>query len=86
MTLSDLTETVLRYNHHTPPAEAPDGVLARTRTSLHHHHLPKSVSEGPISCEPDREHAEATEQLEEVRPTVSAILDADPELETPVEL
>ena len=86
VTLNDLTETVLKHNHHILPTEAPEDVLAETRTSLHHNHLPKLASEGLISYEPDREHVEAAEQLEQVRPTVSAVLDADPDLEAPIEL
>jgi hypothetical protein len=86
VTLDDLTETVLKYNHHTPLTKAPDDVLAETRTLLHHHHLPKLTSEGLITYDPDREHVAATEQFEQVQPTVSTILDADPKLEAPIEL
>jgi len=86
MTLNDLTETVLKYNHHILPTEAPDDLLAETRNSLHHNHLPKLDSEGLITYKSDRGHVAATEQLEEVQPVVSTILDADPELEAPIEL
>ena len=86
VTLNELTEAIIKYNDETSPTEASDDVLAETRTSLHHNHLPKLASEGLITYEPDREHAEATEQLMQVEPTVSAVLDADPELEAPIEL
>ena len=86
VTLDDLTRTVLKYNHHTTVAEANDDVITETRTALHHNHLPKLASEGLISFGPDRAHVEATEHLEEVRPIVSTIIDADPELEAPIEL
>ena len=86
VTLNDLIEGVFKYNHHTPPTEAVEDVLSKTRNSLSHHHLPKLASEGLIMYEPDREHVEATEQLEEVQPTLSTILDADPNLEAPIEL
>ena len=86
VTLNDLTEAVLKYNHHTPRTEAPDDVPAGIRISLHHNHLPKLASEGLISHDTDRGRVTATEQLEEVQPTVSTILDADPELEAPIEL
>ena len=84
-TLEDLTRTVLKHNHHASPTEIPDDVLVETRVSLHHNHLPKLASEGLITYESDRGRVAATEQLEEVRPIVSAILDVDPELETPIE-
>ena len=86
VTLTDLIEGVFRYNHQTPVTEASEDVLSETRNSLYHHHLPKLASEGLIIYEPDRERVEATEQLEEVQPTLSTILDADPELEAPIEL
>ena len=84
VTLDDLTRTVLKYNHHTTVSEAADDVVAEIRTALHHTHLPKLSSEGLISHGPDRKHIEATEQLEEVRPIVSTIIDADPDLEAPI--
>jgi len=86
VTLNDLTRTVLTYNHHTLPTEAPDDVVAETRISLHHNHLPKLASEGIITYKPDRGHVAATEQLEAIQPVVTTILDADPELEAPIEL
>jgi hypothetical protein len=86
VTLNDLIQAVLKFNHQIPPTEAPDDLLAETRNSLHHNHLPKLDSEGLITYKPDRGHVAATEQLEAVRPIVSALLDADPELEAPLEL
>ena len=84
VTLDDLTRTVLKYNHHTTVSDATDDVIAETRTALHHNHLPKLVSEGLISRGPDRTHMETTGQLEEVRPIVFTIIDADPDLEAPI--
>ena len=86
VTLNELTEAILKYNHQTSPTEVSDDALAETRTSLHHNHLPKLASEGLITYKSDRGHVAATEQLEEVQPVVSTILDADPELEAPIEL
>ena len=86
VTLDDLIEGVLKYNHQTPLTEAPDDLLAEIRNSLQHNHLPKLTSEGLITYEPDREHVATTEQFEQVQPIVSTILDADPELDAPIEL
>jgi len=86
VTLDDLTRAVLKYNHQMPLAEAPGDLLAETRASLHHNHLPKLASEEVITYDPDRGHVAATEQLEEVQPIVFTTLDADPELEAPIEL
>jgi hypothetical protein len=61
-------------------------VLTEITLSLYHTHLPRLASEGLVTCDPDRELVEPIEHFEEVQPTVSTILDADPTLESPVEL
>ncbi|MHC3439963.1 DUF7344 domain-containing protein [Natrialbaceae archaeon A-gly3] len=86
LTLNDLTNTVLKYNHQTPITEVSEDVLAEIRLSLCHVHLPKLASAGLIDYDLDREFVELTEQFEQVQPTVSTIIDADPTLEAPVEL
>jgi len=86
VTLNDITETVLKYNSHASPTEASGHASTEIRKSLHHHHFPMLASEGLISYDPDRERVEATEQLAQAQPTLSAVLDADPELEGPVGL
>lgn len=86
LTLNDLTKAVLKYNHQTPMTEASEDVLTEIRLSLYHTHLPKLASEGLIDYDPERQFVEPTEQLEQVQPTLSTILDADPTLEAPMEL
>ena len=88
LTLNDLTKTVLKYNHQASPTEVSEDVLTEIRLSLHHLHLhlPKLASDGLITCDPDRQLVEPTEQFEQVEPTLATILDADPTLETPIEL
>ena len=86
LTLSDLTQTVLEYNHQASPTEVSEDVLTEIRLSLHHIHLPKLASDGPITYDPDRQVVEPTEQFEQVQPTLATILDADPTLETPIKL
>ena len=86
LTLDDLTRAVLKYNHQASPTAVSEDVLTEVRVALHHIHLPKLASDGPITYDPDRQVVEPTEQFEQVQPTVSMILDADPTLETPVEL
>ena len=84
MTLDELSRAVLKYEHHTPP-EVTDDVLAETRTALHHIHLPKLASERIITYNPDEKHVEVAEQLAEVQPVISTILDAEAELEVSTE-
>ena len=86
LTLDDLTQTVLKYNHRMSPTAVSEDVLTEIRLSLHHLHLPKLASDGFITYDPDRQLVEPTEQFEQVEPTLATILDADPTLETPIEL
>ncbi|PSP78199.1 hypothetical protein BRC81_08140 [Halobacteriales archaeon QS_1_68_20] len=86
LTLNDLTKSVLKYNHQASPTAVSGDVLTEIRLSLYHVHLPKLASDGLVTFDPDRQLVEPTEQFEQVQPTVSTILDADPTLETPLEL
>ena len=86
LTLTDLTQAVLKYNHQASPTAVSEDVLTEIRLSLYHAHLPKLASDGLITYDPDRQLVKPTEQFEQVQPTVSMILDADPTLEMPIEL
>ena len=86
LTLNDLTKTVLAYNHQASPTEVSRDVLSEIRLSLYHAHLPKLASDGLVTFDRYRRIVEPTEQFEQVQPTLATILDADPTLETPVEL
>lgn len=86
LTLNDLTKTVLKYNHQTPITEVSEDVLAEIRLSLYHVHLPMLTSEGLITYDPEQQLVEPTDQFEQVQPTVSMILDADPTLDVPISL
>ena len=86
LTLNDLTKVVLKYNDHTPITEASEDQLTEICLSLYHVHLPKLASNGLINCDPEKQLVEPTEELDQLHPTLSTILDADPTLETPMEL
>ncbi|MFB1065030.1 hypothetical protein [Natrinema sp. H-ect4] len=86
LTLNDLTQAVLKYNHQTSITEASEDVLTEIRLSLYHIHIPKLVSKGLINYDSERELVEPTEQFDQVQPTLSTILDADPTLEAPMTL
>jgi len=85
LTLNDLTQTVLEYNHQASPTAVSEDGLTQIRLSLYHAHLPKLASDGLLTFDPERKVVEPTEQFEQVRPTLNTILDADPTLETPIE-
>ena len=84
--VNDLSQAILKYNHQTQITEASEDVIVEIRLSLQHVHLPKLATEGVITHYPDRQLVEPTEQFEQVQPTVSTIIDADPTLEAPIEL
>lgn len=86
LTFDDLTKAVLTHNHQTPLAETSEDVLTEVRLSLYHVHLPKLASAGLITYDPEIELVEPTAQFDQVQPTLSTILDADPELDTPMTL
>ena len=86
LTLNDLTKAILKYNHQTTITEASEDVLTEIRLSLYHVHLPKLSSKGLINYDPERELVEPIEQFDQVQPTLSMILDADPSLEEPMKL
>lgn len=86
LTLDDLTKAVLKYNHHTSLTEASENERTETRLLLYHIHISKLVSEGLISYDFEKKVVEPIGVLEQMEPTLSTILDADPVLEAPMEV
>jgi len=85
LTLNDLTQSVLEYNHQASPTAVSEDLPTQIRLSLSHAHLPKLASDGLVTFDRYRRIVEPTEQFEQVQPTLNTILDADPTLETPIE-
>lgn len=85
LTLNDLTKMIVNHNHHTPP-EVSEGVVRQIRLSLHHIHIPKLEAVALIEYDSERHLVEPTDQFEQFQPHLSALIDADPGLEAPVEL
>ncbi|WP_254272492.1 DUF7344 domain-containing protein [Haloarcula marina] len=85
VTIDDLTEVVLKYNHDTTIAAASENVRTDIRLSLHHVHLPKLASGGLITYDPERQFVEPTAQLDQVQSTLSTVLGAEPTLEPVLE-
>ena len=86
LTVNDLTKAIVKHNHHTPMIEMPKGSLTELQISLHHAHLPKIEASGLIDYDQERGRVEPTAQLEQIQPQISAIIEADSDLESPVEL
>lgn len=86
LTFDDLAKAVFKYNHHTPITEASEDALSDIHISLFHVHLPKLASEGLVNYDSERQLVEPTEQLTQLQPTLTTILDADPSVEAPMKL
>lgn len=86
LTVNDLTKAIIKHNHHTPVIELSEDESKQIRTSLHHSHIPKLEDLSLIEYDQERQLVEPTPQFDQLQPQLSAIIDADPELEVPVEL
>nr|WP_293030462.1 hypothetical protein [Natronococcus sp.] len=86
LTVNDLLEAILKYNHQSSVTEVSEEVLTDIRVSLHHTHIPKLESAGVIDYDSERQLVEPTEQLDQLQPHLSAILGTDPNLDEPIEL
>lgn len=86
LTMNDLTKAILKYNHQTSVTEVPEEVLTEIHVSLYHVHIPMLESAGVVEYDPERQHVVPTEQFDQLQSSLSAIIDADPDLERPVEL
>lgn len=84
LTLEELIDAVLEYNHQTPPAEASEDVRTEIRLSLHHAHLPKLAAGGLITYDSERQLVDPIERSDQVQQTLATILAADPTLEAPI--
>lgn len=85
LTLNDLTNIIVKHTRDLPVTEVSDDDVTRTKTSLHHVHLPKLASAGLIDYDSERRLVEPTPRLTQVGPQLSTLLERDPELETSVE-
>lgn len=86
LTLNDLTKAVLKHNHQMPVTEISEEVLTPIRISMHHQHIPKLTSAEIAKYDPKRRLVEPTAEFERFEPHLSAILEADPDLEPPLDL
>jgi len=86
LTVNDLTKAIVKQNHHTPLVELSEDELRQIRTSLFHVHIPKLEHLSLIEYDQERQLVELTPQFDQLQPQLSAIIDADPDLEAPVGL
>ncbi|ELY57693.1 DUF7344 domain-containing protein [Natronolimnohabitans innermongolicus] len=86
LTVSDLTKAIVKHNHHTPLLEISEEDVRPIRLSLHHVHIPKLADLSLVTYDRERQLVEPTAQFDQLQPQLSAVIDADPELEAPVAL
>lgn len=86
LTLTDLTRAVDEYTHRGTASEAPSDASRRIRISLHHIHLPKLAEAGLVDYDPEEGVVEPTEKLDRAQPQLSALVEADADLEATIEL
>jgi len=86
LTVNDLTKAILSTTIRCQLQRASEDVLTEIRLSLYHVHLPKLASKGLINYDTEKELVEPIEQFDQVQPTLSTILDADPSLKAPMKL
>ncbi|GAA0520473.1 hypothetical protein SAMN04488066_12617 [Halorubrum aquaticum] len=82
ISINDLTNAIIKYNHHTPPTEAADETVTEVQISLHHLHLPKLAEAGFIRYDLERQVVESTPQLDREESDLSTILAMDSDLPT----
>lgn len=86
LTVNDLTTAIVEHDRHASPAEISDGESKRIRTSLFHVHLPKLEDLSLVDFDRERQLVDPTPRFDRLRPQLSTVIDADPDLETPVAL
>lgn len=86
LTVNDLTKAIVKHNHHTPLIEVPEEESKQIQTSLFHAHIPKLEDLSLIDYDRERKLVEPTSQFNRLQPQLSAIIDADPDLDPPVTL
>ncbi|WP_290815376.1 hypothetical protein [Halovivax sp.] len=86
LTLNDLVKTIVKHNHHLPVTAVSGAEFSRVRVSLTHVHIPALEAASVIDYDSNRALVEPTARFDELQPRLSAVIEADPELEQPVEL
>lgn len=86
LTVNDLTKTVVKHISQASITEVSADVLTQVQISLHHVHLPKMTEAGLIEYDPESGIVEPTEQFDQVKPQLSALIEADPAFEPPLQL
>lgn len=86
LTRNDLTKAILKHNHHVPVTAGSGETATGIETTLHHVHLPKLEAAGLVEYDIERHLVEPTAQFDRIEPHLTTILDADADLDPPLDL
>ncbi|WP_425499371.1 DUF7344 domain-containing protein [Natronosalvus caseinilyticus] len=86
LTVNDLIKAIVKHDHHESITEVSAEVLTQIGIELKHAHIPRMEEAGVIEYNSKRKLAEPTDQFDQLQPYLSAIINADPALEFPIEL
>jgi len=86
LTVNDLRNAIIKHNHHTSITDAATELTTRVQIELVHVHIPKLEEAGVIEYDMDRQLVEPTAQFDDLQPHLLTIIDADRNLNAPVEL
>ncbi|MFC7216162.1 hypothetical protein ACFQO4_19040 [Saliphagus sp. GCM10025334] len=84
--MNDLIKAIVKHDHHESITEVSAEVLTQIGIELKHAHIPRMEETGVIEYNSKRQLAGPTDQFDQLQPYLSAIINADPALEFPIEL
>lgn len=82
LSIDDLTNAIIKYNHHQPPTETDDETFKRAYVGLYQSHLPKLAEAGFIQYDPEGKVVEPTAEVGREDGHLSTILAMDSDLPT----
>jgi len=85
ISINDLTDTIMKRDHHTQPTAAAAETATEIQTALYHVHLPKLADAGFIQYDLEESVVEPTAQVEREESDLSTILAMDPDVSTTCE-
>ena len=86
LTIQDLAKAIVTSYHDVELSAVSAETMTEIHTSLHHIHVPKLENGGFVQYDPERQLVEPTAKFEQLQPSLSAIIEADPDLDPPIEL
>ena len=86
LTINDLSKAIVKHNHGIPVTDASAELFESIAIELVHVHVPKLADHGLVEYDQERRLVEPTAKFEQLQPELSAIVEADPGLDVPVEL